>query len=105
MKNEIKAALGGLAVVAAAIGGTFAYPHYISRNLDEGAVEASAQSNLGWNKGWLLPKLTNKDIDGDGKYESIIVYKIGGKRVFQEVTVGRDGKLKLSGIVRSYDSL
>jgi hypothetical protein len=87
----------------AALVGSYAIGFGICRNnfvsrLEPDAIYCGYRNNVIGFPDWgiNLPKLKNKDVDGNGRYESILLYKDStGRKMYQEVTKTEQGGLRL----------
>jgi hypothetical protein len=82
-------------VMAGMIGFPVVKQAYISWNLEEGAMKAKTIANSTYVSGATLPMIKNVDLDGNGKYESIDLYKENGIIYYQEKYKDESGKYVL----------
>jgi hypothetical protein len=87
---------------AASIIGMFVYKSHIGSNLEDHALDCNNNNVIGFpDFGMNLPKISNRNIDDDPEYESILIYKNGfGQKVFREITL-ENGKIEIKGPVQS----
>ncbi len=100
LEKKVKMIIGAaiLTVVAGTNGIIYGRNHFhIGRNLEPNAILCNSCTNLRPIVGMNLPLFKNKDLDGNGKYESALFYKNSqGRTVYQEITKNEDDRLIIS---------
>lgn len=85
--------VGVMAIFGSTYLGLTIYDNRIQENLEPCAISCGLKNNLIGFPDWkgTLPKIKNKDLDGNGKYESVIVYVKDGKKFYQEIRKTNEG--------------
>ena len=79
--------------------GLIIHSEHMRKNLEPNAIYCGLNNNTVGFPDWGInnPKMKNTDIDGNGKYESILLYKNKeGKKVYQEIRKKENGELVFS---------